>query len=41
MDPPGWWIRLFERQALPEADTDVQDAALNREVAPPDIPNFR
>lgn len=41
MDPPGWWIRLFERQALPEPDSDVHDAAFNREVAPPAVAEFR
>ena len=43
MDPPGWWLRLFERQAaLPEeADSDVHDAALQREVAPPAIADIR
>lgn len=43
MDPPGWWLRLFERQAaLPEeADSDVHEAALNRDVAPPAIGDIR
>jgi len=40
MDPPGWWIRLFERQvALP--DSDVHDAALHREVAVPAVADIR
>jgi hypothetical protein len=40
MDPPGWWIRLFERQVeLP--DTDVHDAALQREVAAPAVADIR
>lgn len=43
MDPPGWWLRLFERQAaLPEeADSDVHEAALHRDVAPPAIADIR
>jgi Derlin-2/3 len=43
MDPPGWWLRLFERRAaLPgDADSDVHEAALNREVAPPAIADIR
>jgi hypothetical protein len=43
MDPPGWWLRLFERRvALPEdADSDVHEAALNREVVPPAIADIR
>jgi Derlin-2/3 len=43
MDPPGWWLRLFERRAaLPEdVDSDVHEAALNREVAPPAIADIR
>jgi len=43
MDPPGWWLRLFERRAaLPEdADSDVHEAALHRDVAPPAIADIR
>lgn len=36
MDPPGWWIRLFERQPQHDGegdtDVDVHAAALNRDV---------
>lgn len=37
MDPPGWWIRLFERQPQQEGETDVDvhAAALNRDVGAP------
>jgi len=37
MDPPGWWIRLFERQPQGEGETDVDvhAAALNRDVGAP------
>lgn len=41
MDPPGWWIRLFERAPVPDADSDVHAAELNREVAAPLIPDVR
>ncbi|KAK5730064.1 hypothetical protein LTR17_011468 [Elasticomyces elasticus] len=42
MDPPQWWIRMFERgpAALP-ADTDVHAAALGRDVAAPVVPDVR
>jgi len=43
MDPPQWWIRLFERGAAlpPPADSDVHTAAINREVAAPAVPDVR
>ena len=42
MDPPRWWIRLFERGALPEpADSDVHAAAMNRDVPAVDVANVR
>jgi len=42
MDPPQWWIRLFERGApLPAPDSDVHAAAMNREVAAPAVPDVR
>jgi Derlin-2/3 len=41
MDPPGWWIRLFERRALPGADSEVHAAAMNREVAVPAVAEIR
>lgn len=42
MDPPQWWIRLFERQPLPAADTDVHAAAINRgDFAPAAVPEVR
>nr|POE56616.1 hypothetical protein CFP56_33588 [Quercus suber] len=41
MDPPGWWIRLFERAALvAPPETDVQAAAINRDIAPA-VPEVR
>ncbi|KAK1063574.1 hypothetical protein LTR74_009317 [Friedmanniomyces endolithicus] len=41
MDPPLWWIRLFERGALavPAPDSDIHAAALNRDVAAPVVPD--
>ncbi|KAK0904088.1 hypothetical protein LTS16_021034 [Friedmanniomyces endolithicus] len=43
MDPPRWWIRLFERGALavPAPDSDIHAAALNRDVAAPVVPDVR
>ncbi|KAK1084362.1 hypothetical protein LTR48_005521 [Friedmanniomyces endolithicus] len=43
MDPPQWWIRLFERGALavPAPDSDIHAAALNRDVAAPVVPDVR
>lgn len=41
MDPPQWWIRLFEREAVAGRGTEVQAAALNREVAAPAVPEVR
>ena len=42
MDPPQWWIRLFERGALPPADSDVHAAAMNRgDIAAPAVPDVR
>lgn len=43
MDPPQWWIRVFER-GLPgggDADSEVHAAALNRDVAVPAVPDVR
>ncbi|KAK0298987.1 hypothetical protein LTS00_002750 [Friedmanniomyces endolithicus] len=41
MDPPQWWIRLFERGALavPAPDSGIHAAALNRDVAAPVVPD--
>jgi Derlin-2/3 len=42
MDPPQWWIRLFEREATPPADSDVHAAAVNRaDIAAPAVPDVR
>ena len=43
MDPPQWWIRLFERAALPaaETDSDIHAAAINRDIAAPAVPDVR
>ena len=41
MDPPQWWIWLFEREALPAPESDVHAAAMNRDVAQPAVPDVR
>ncbi|KAK1074216.1 hypothetical protein LTR12_010790 [Friedmanniomyces endolithicus] len=43
MDPPQWWIRLFERGALavPAPESDIHAAALERDVAAPVVPDVR
>lgn len=42
MDPPAFWVRLFDRQAEVAANTDVHDAAaLNREVPAPAVGDMR
>lgn len=44
MDPPQWWIRLFERgPANRDADTDIHAAAINRDMdmAAPAMPELR
>lgn len=43
MDPPQWWIRLFERNALPEApESDVAHAAaMGRDLGAPAVPDVR
>lgn len=42
MDPPQWWIRVFERVAgLPGSESDVHAAAMNRDIAAPAVPEVR
>ncbi|EGP84947.1 unnamed protein product [Zymoseptoria tritici ST99CH_1A5] len=41
MDPPQWWIRLWDRPALPPADSDVHAAAINPDMAAPAVPEVR
>lgn len=41
MDPPQWWIRLFEGAALPAAESDVHAAAINRDIPAPMVPDVR
>ena len=41
MDPPQWWIRLFERDPLPPPESDVHPAAMNRDIAAPAVPDVR
>lgn len=39
LDPPQWWISLFDRRPLAAPETDVHAAALNRDIAAPAVPN--
>ncbi|KAK3676364.1 hypothetical protein LTR78_003639 [Recurvomyces mirabilis] len=42
LDPPQWWIRLFERGALAApVDTDIHAAGLNRDIAAPAVADVR
>ncbi|KXT16940.1 hypothetical protein AC579_7404 [Pseudocercospora musae] len=41
LDPPQFWIRLFERDANPAPDSEVHPAALNRDIAAPAVPDVR
>ncbi|KAI5365460.1 Putative derlin, Rhomboid-like superfamily [Septoria linicola] len=39
LDPPQWWISLFERRVQPTPGEDVHAAALNRDIAAPAVPH--
>lgn len=41
LDPPQFWIRLFERNAHPSPENEVHAAALNRDIAAPVLPDMR
>ncbi|WPH00906.1 Hypothetical protein R9X50_00374000 [Acrodontium crateriforme] len=42
LDPPQWWISLFERRTIEApADSDIHAAALNRDIAAPAMGDLR
>lgn len=40
LDPPSWWLRLFESRNRPE-DTSAQAVAINNEIAAAAAPEVR
>lgn len=41
LDPPQWWIRMFERGPHAPIDSDVHAAALNRDIGAPAVADVR